>query len=124
LQDPACVCTGSPKRLSEACAGARLAAAASGLPGTCWSRPPVYSAPEGHHRRRRSRGNSWKNGGDPGGIRHLWPCGKSRTCARQVTYRAQQSGPGVVSRSRWFKSGARNHLQANRVLEFRFDVTA
>jgi len=25
---------------------------------------------------------------------------------------------------RWFKSGARNHLPANRVLEFRFDVTA
>ena len=25
-------------------------------------------------------------GGDPGGIRHLWPRGKSRTCARRLTF--------------------------------------
>jgi DNA invertase Pin-like site-specific DNA recombinase len=29
-------------------------------------------------------------GGDPGGIRHLWPRGKSRTCARRLTRGAQQ----------------------------------
>jgi hypothetical protein len=58
----------------------------------------------------RDRNRDWKDAGagevpakslnfsgDPGGIRHLWPCGKSRTCARQVTYHARQRAPAGPS---------------------------
>jgi hypothetical protein len=39
----------------------------------------------------------------PGGIRHLWPCGKSRIRAHRVTHRrAQQRAEVWCTRSRWF----------------------